>query len=259
MINKRYIWFLIFGILAGLTKEQVWFIVGLMALYAGIKNKKYIFGVAIFLIMTGISYYLIAVAIPAALGSQHFALSYYSDFGDKPSTVIKTILLSPGKTFSLILSPSRLHYLVQIFSPLGFLSLLAPIFIVLSLPELFIYLLSNNPNLYQIYYQYTATITPFLIIAAIYGSANILRWLPKIGSKTFAIILIIICLFTAYLFGPLPRSVEANLDMFTKPVPDSNSIDHFLAIIPRHYSVSAMVSRRSFVGKTKLLHYSSRN
>ena len=132
-----------------------------------------------------------------------------------------------------------MHYLVQILFPLGFLSLLAPLFAAFAVPELFISLLSNNPNLYQIYYQYTATITPFVFISAIYGTSRLLKWIPAINKRILIVFLLFVCFYTAYLYGPLPGAVEANTDMFTKTVGNSSEIDRFLDSIPRRYSVSA--------------------
>ncbi len=237
--KKKIFWFLIMGILAGLTKEQVWFMVGLLALYMGFRNKKYIWSVTVFIITTFISYYLISVAIPKALGAQHFALAYYADFGDTPAAIVKNMIFSPWKIVTTLVEPNRLVYYVKIFSPYGFMTLLAPLYFIFALPEMAIYVLSNNNNFIQIYYQYTSTVTPFIVISSIYGLNNLIKWLPKRNIAITNFCLIILTLYTSYLFGPLPGSIEPNTDMYTKQLTDGKTINDFVSHIPKKFSVAA--------------------
>lgn len=247
-IKKRYVLFLVFAILAGLCKEQIWLTVGLFGPFLFFWHKKRIFGTIVFIVSILFSYYLISYAIPQALGSQHFALAYYSDFGDSPIKIIESILLSPQKTFSILLLHDRIDYLKQLFVPLGYLSVFTPWFLIFAAPDLVIDLLSNNPHLHQIYYQYSATITPFLFIAAIYAVLII----KKIAMKqlnnetirswiniTMIVYLLIMALHAAYQYGPLPGSKDSNLDMITKPVADRAFIDTYLTGIKKRYSVAA--------------------
>src|SRR5207248_5895770 len=79
-MKKKYWYFLLFAILAGLCKEQVWLIVALFGVFLFFQKKK-LGGILLLLGSTACSFFLITYAIPKALGSQHFALAYYSDFG----------------------------------------------------------------------------------------------------------------------------------------------------------------------------------
>lgn len=179
-LKKRYVWFIVFALLAGLCKEQIWLIIALFGLLVFFLHKKRILGVALFLISIGMFYYLIWIAIPQALGAQHFALAYFSDYGDSPTQVVKGIVLSPNKIILTILEPTRLAYLNDLFMPVGYLILLFPFFLVFAGPDLLIDLLSSNPQLHEIYYQYTTTITPFVFLGAIYA----ILWLRKVKIKS---------------------------------------------------------------------------
>lgn len=253
-IKKRYLLFLIFGILSGLTKEEIWAITslfGLTIIFRTIFENKFklkfsrkqlfelLLGILVFLISAIIGYLLIWKIIPLVRGGQHFALSYYSDFGANPTDVSKNIILMPTKTISTILSPQRLGYLLQVFSPLGFLSLLFPIYLIFAFPDLLINLLSSNLALRQIYYQYTAAITPFVIISAIYGVAFIKRRFFKINDLIIIVYLLLATIISSYLFGPLPGAVHANVNMFTQPLSNRQEIDTFIAEIPTRYSIAA--------------------
>ncbi len=260
LIEKRWMWFLVFGILAALTKEQVWIILaifGMFIIFSSIRDDhsernqfkpgligyilshKNLYGLLVFLVSAGVFYYLIWYAIPQSRGGSHFALSYYSDFGDKPSSIIKAIFFSPQKTIGTLLQLHRLLYLQQLLLPLGFLSIFGPLYLVFIGPELLISLLSNNSQLHQIYYQYSATITPFLFISAIFGVKNIKKVFPKISLALVGILVVCASLYSAYDYGPLPGAKNPNINMFIKLQPNRTIMNKVLRNIPKNYSVAA--------------------
>ncbi len=248
--KKNYWYFSLFSILAAICKEQIWLIIALFGMLLFLIQRKQIFGGIVFIISVGVFFYLVSYAIPHESGTRHFALSYYSELGDGPSKIIKTILFSPQKIAGVIISPERIHYLEQIFLPLGFLPIFYPIILIFIIPDLLINLLSNNTQLHQIYYQYTSTISPFLFIAAILGLDVIKKVLKntlsyRINSlglqinQLLIIYLLIMCVTASYLYGPLPFSREPNINMITRPVVNKKFIDNYLSHIPRRLSVAA--------------------
>lgn len=238
-LKKKYKYFIIFAVLSAICKEQIWVIISLFGILLFFQQKKRLLGSAIFIIPVIIFYILIWHMIPSALGSQHFALSYYSDFGDSPAGIINSVLLSPHKILSIVLQPDRVQYLIQIFSPLGFLSLLSPFFLLFMLPDLLINLLSSNQLFRELYYHYTAVISPFLFIAAIQTIHMLKKRFPKISINLFIYYLLAASLCASYFYGPLPGAYNADLDMFTNPIPNKNFINEYLSRIPAQYSVSA--------------------
>ncbi len=250
-LEKRYFLFLLLVILSALTKEQVWTIASLFGLYLFIPQlislikkkvfvkKELLIGIALFVLSLLIFYTLVWKAIPNARGGNHFALSYYSEFGTSPGNIIKNIILSPGKTLNTFLQPDRLEYLKQIFLPLGYLPLLSPLILIFAAPDLMINLLSNNSQLHQIFYQYTATITPFLFIAAIYSIKQLKNLFPKIPFTVFSLFLILSSLFSSIEFGPLPFSKSPNILMLTKPLTYRSTVENFLATIGEDKGVAA--------------------
>jgi uncharacterized membrane protein len=241
LIKRKYSVMTAFLILSGLTKEQVWIITGFFGFPLLFKKPKKIklLGTGIIIVSVLAFYYLVSYFIPQSLGRQHFALAYYSDFGVSPIQIIKNVIFSPGKTLTTIFSINRLGYLAQLFIPLGFLSFLSPIFLLFTAPDLLINLLSNNSGLRQIYYQYTATITPFIFISAIYTVKNIMKLFPKISKKYIYAYLLLFTFSSAYFFGPLPGARNPSIEMFTSPQKNKAAINSVLAGIPEGYSVAA--------------------
>ena len=241
LLKRKYFLMIFFLILSGITKEQVWAITaffGLPLLLQRIGKIK-LLGASIVIVSLVIFGFIIWYAIPQNFGREHFALSYYSDFGDTPTEIIKNIIISPHKLINIFLEESRLDYLKQILMPLGFTSLLSPFALLFSLPDLLIGLLSNNSQLRQIYYQYTSAITPFIFISSIFAVKNINKWFPKIKKYYVVIYLVLATFFSSFFYGPLPYAKKPNIDMFIKPQQNKEAIEHFLSKIPQDYSIAA--------------------
>lgn len=255
LLKKRYVLFTIFAILAGITKEQIWAIIALMGGYILLFQRKYLIGAVVILLSSLIFYLLIWVVIPSASGTQHFALSYYSggESASSPTSLAGLFLSSPGKTFTLITDQARLDYLNALFMPLGYLPLLAPLLLIFASPDLAINLLSSKSQLYQIYYQYTAAITPFLFIAAIYGISLLMSRFKHVTSGMVIMYLVVIALVSTYLYSPLPGSKSPNLDMITRVMPHKSQIDNVLNAIPSQYSVSTSNSLGSHLARREYL------
>ncbi len=240
-LNKKQYWlFLLFALFAGITKEQVWAVIALLGLYIGFFHKKWKLGLSIFVICVSLTYILIWHAIPNASGGEHFALSYYQQTqdGDSPSDLIKTVIFDPGKTLSIITQKSRLNYLNQLLMPLGYLPLGAPLYLLFTGPDIMINMLSAKPQLHQIYYQYTANITPFLFIATIFSLKYIFKK-SKISPTVIIIFLSITGITSAYLYGPLPGAKDANLAMITRSMNNKDKIDALIKNIPEEAKVAA--------------------
>lgn len=256
VLKKRFWLFVIFAVLAGITKEQIWAIIALMGGYIVAIQRKYLIGALTIILSSLIFYLLIWVVIPQASGTQHFALSYYSsgEITDSPTSLLRLFLTSPDKTLGLVTDPARLDYLNALFMPLGYLPILAPMFLIFMSPDLAINLLSSKEQLYQIYYQYTAAITPFLFIAALYGVKWLLTRLKIVTVSSLTIYLVAVGLIGAFLYGPLPGAKSPNLDMITKPMPQKIVIDKLLSEIPSKYSVSTSNSLGSHVARRAYIY-----
>jgi len=239
ILNSKYKLAILFLILAGITKEQVWLVDAFFGLYLILVRKQKILGTSTLIASLFLFYALIWVAIPKSLGGEHFALSYYSDYGDSPGTVIKNVLFSPVKTLSTIFMHDRLEYLSQLFAPLGYLSIFAFPVLIFAAPDLGIDLLSRNSGLHQIYYQYSATITPFIFISAIYGVHFLRKRIPEIPYRGITAFVLILTLVSAYNYGPLFFAKKAQIEMFTKPLENRAEVDKYIDSIPNSFSISS--------------------
>lgn len=226
----------LFLLLAALSKEQVWILVAMYGIYLFFSHKYKFLGLAIFAIATFIFWYLLNIAIPNAGNGKHFALKYYSQFGETPLEVIKNTVFSPHIVLPMIFEGPRFVYLNQLFLPFGYLAF-SP-YLIFAVPDLAINLLSSNSNLYTIFFQYTAIITPFLFISVIWMFVFLKRYLPKINLHVLTALILFTSLYSAWEFGPLPGAQQPNIAMFTEPLSNKEVVDGYIVKIPKEYSIS---------------------
>lgn len=254
VLKKRYYWFLLFLFLSVISKEQIWLISAVFGAYIFFVNKQKALGTAIFGLSIGAFYTLVSYIIPHFHQGQHFALSNYSDFGDSPAGIIKNIIFSPKHVVSTLLSNSIFDYLVKLFAPVGFLSLFYIPYLLFALPDLTANLLGNNVVFRQIYYQYTATITPFAYISAIYAIKTIIE---KFGNRSTGFLicfLLISAILSAYFIGPLPFSKYPNTSVFTQQLAYRKEVDQVLKTIPESAKVSASNNLGSHLAQREHLY-----
>jgi hypothetical protein len=86
------------------------------------------------------------------------------------------VLLHPWLMFMTFITSSRIFYLAGLLRSVGFLSLLAPEWLLPALPILAENMLSTDPLTYSGVYHYNANIIPFIMISAILGTQRLIAF-----------------------------------------------------------------------------------
>lgn len=238
LIKKRYALFCLFLLLSVMTKENVFLVASFFGIYIFFVHKKRLLGAFLTLVPAFIFFYLTAKAIPAARGSAHFALQYYSYIGNSTLGIVKNALFYPQVIFSHLFRWSTIYYLHELLVPTGYLALFSPLYLAFALPEIAIYTLSSNPGLRSDQYHYGAIIMPFVYISTMFGLAYILRKVKKpFVEKGLFYYLIAFVVLTTYVYSPLPGMLGADYGPFVKN--SAPLINNYLSLIPKSASVSA--------------------
>ncbi len=244
---RKYAVSYIFFSLALISKEQVSLTLAFFSSYIIgshiLRNKKNIwhylktnrdfqYGVLVF-ILSSIWFVLsIFVIIPYFRGGTHFAIAYYGDFGDSPSKVIFGILKNPFTVARYITQTSTYEYMFYLLGPLGFVSLISPIYLLIVSPEMAINILSNNYHMRELIFQYTAVLSPWIMIAGIYGTKNIINFLESKFKSRYISPIVLSYVLTAtltfmYLKSPLPYSREQDLYPIKYPQSEFREINQW--------------------------------
>ncbi len=195
---KKYRWSLLFLALSLVTKEQVGLttaMFGAFVLYTKHKGEKK-FGLTVLmssLVWVALSFFVI---IPYFRGAEHFATERYQNID-----VIQTLFRQ-----------STWNYLWNLFAPLGFLSLLSPA-ILIALPEFAVNLLSQDANMRNIIFHYTAVITPFVFISGIYGLKKVSGYKLQV-TGLFVSLVVVGSLYFSFTKSPLPYSVQKDVYVY---------------------------------------------
>ncbi len=248
--DERPVLLAVFATLSVLTKEEVGLAVAGLGLWVLIRHRRTTTALA--LIIGGLVWTAIAVGIIIphfSPGGASPFISRYAELGASPSSITKSLLTHPGHALRLLVSRGRLAYVWHLLSPLVFLPLLAPLILIAAVPELVLNMLSSDPTQYSIYYQYTAVITPFLIVAMIGGIARARRFSGRwgrIANRPALVIgaLLVATLVTGFRHGPVPigrwipgGSTRAS-DQYTVTAHDV-ALAHAVSMVPAGVPVSA--------------------
>ncbi|MFI5183348.1 MAG: DUF2079 domain-containing protein, partial [Vicinamibacteria bacterium] len=81
--------------------------------------------------------------------------------------MLTNVLRHPLLVVDEAITPERLAFLMEIFSPLGLLALLSPDVLLLALPTLGLTLLSSQSTQWDIHYQYGAMLYPVAFVGTV--------------------------------------------------------------------------------------------
>jgi uncharacterized membrane protein len=165
--------FAVAAVLAAATNEQVPVIVGCLGLWYGVRRRRPVLGIAIFI--TGLAItaadFLFVVPHFNPAGSGPFA-DRYTAVGGTPSGIVKTAITHPLRIADVVLTEHKLGYLALLVIPLLGLFFRAPLLLLAAVPPLAINLLSSSNDQTRINGHYAATTTAVLVAAAIFGAAR---------------------------------------------------------------------------------------
>lgn len=162
-------------VLALSTKESLAPVAFMFGIYAFITTRHKLFALFWTLFSPLYLYLVTRMWVPAITGEDYFYLSgNFMAWKD----------LGAGAFLKHLFSKDSLAYLIKIYLPTGGLAFLDPSF-MLNLPALAQNLASRNETTRSIFFQYTATLTPFVFISTVEA---LRRFYPK---RRFLILLLV--------------------------------------------------------------------
>ncbi len=185
-LETRRFWFASICLaLALLGKEEIGLMISLSALYwlRYPATRRFAF----ITLVTGISWsaFMVGWVIPHARNAPgHFALGYYSAYGQTTKDILINLFTRPWIFVRDLFQLDALHYYFNLLLPVGGLAILGLPIILLASPEIAINVLSSNHNLRTIFFQYTSAITPYIFLATVIGTAHAYHWIrPRVSPE----------------------------------------------------------------------------
>ena len=128
--------------------------------------------------------------VPTLAGEFSSYGALYGNLGQTPLDVVKNSVLHPSRFFGRLSDNNALGYTGQIMSPLAFMSVLAPITLVMAVPQYFINILTTADFTWAMMYHYQAVPIVAAIVAAIDGVAFMQRRNRYLGHLCVTAVLI---------------------------------------------------------------------
>lgn len=141
----------------------------------------------------------------------YYVQRFYGSFGNSMGEVLKTMALHPGRVLSLAAKPDRLQFGFDLFAPFGGLSLVGLPFLAMSVPQGLAAVASSNVEWFvrDIRFQYTALIVVGVVVAAIEGTALLVR--RRAALRVPLLAWMIVCsVLSAFIRSPLPIGINAD-------------------------------------------------
>jgi uncharacterized membrane protein len=176
--------FVAFGLLAMICKEEVGLLVAMMGLWAALVRRRWALGLATFVVAAGWSLFSFLVIMPyfSGLGTSAF-LVRFGQFGDSPQDIVRNLVQQPSLFLNWLRRPDVLRYPRDLWLSSGGLAILYPLALFMALPSLLINTFSSYDWMRSGGGHYSATIVPFLIVAAIYGVDWVARQVARFGAR----------------------------------------------------------------------------
>ncbi len=215
----RFALTLLFATLSLLCKEDVALVVlmlGLAALLPGRPRRHALALVGLAAASLVLSFVVIRPALSSAVADYG---RMYEGWGTGLGDVALHLLRDPLRAFSAFYDTpgnptdtllKRLYW-PHMLAPLLFLPLLSPLTLAVALPVLAEHFLSNRSEQHWLLFQYTALVTPVMVVAAVRGLANLVRFATRrreraravaVGAAGLALAASLVC---NLLYGPLLR------------------------------------------------------
>jgi uncharacterized membrane protein len=176
--------FVAFGFLAMMCKEEVGLLVAMMGLWAALVRRRWALGLGTFVVAAGWSLFSFMVIMPHFSGLRTSAfLVRYGQFGDSPVGIARNLVQEPRPFLDWLRRSDVLRYPRDLWLSSGGLAVLYPLALVMALPSLLINTFSSYGWMRSGGGHYSATIVPFLIVAAIYGVDWLARQIARAGAR----------------------------------------------------------------------------
>jgi len=169
-------------------------------------------------------------------GKAFYASGFYGNLGNSFSSVAVSFVSHPSRIATHLHNAHTFSYLRDLWAPFGFVNLLAPVALLIALPQLFANLLSVNNFTWSLRFHYAA----LPLMASMLGFVLGLRRLQGTW-RTFAVGLALAAsIGTALSWGVGPYSSNYQTGNWPLVAPANEAeINHALSLIPADAAVSA--------------------
>ncbi len=173
-------WLLLVAAMA--WKEDIAIAVGVLGIVMAIRGNRRI---GLLTLGVAVVWFVVAygLVMPHLNGGTNHAGTFYGELGDSPTAIASTMLTEPDVIIDRLFANDALGYARDLLAPFGFLPLLAPLLVLVAVPQFLANILTNANFFYDIRFHYAAIIVAVLALATVEGIA----WLRRTSWRRAAV------------------------------------------------------------------------
>jgi uncharacterized membrane protein len=173
--EDRLVPFAVFAVVAALGKEEIGLVIAAAGLWYGVSHRRLRAGAVIAVLGVAATVIAVDVVVPHFHEGPSPFLGRYRAVGGTPGGVLTNLVTDPGVVLGKAFDARGIRYLLALVLPLAGLSLLAPLALVIAVPEIALNLLSSVTTQQSVEQHYAAGATPGLVVAAVFGAVRLAR------------------------------------------------------------------------------------
>jgi uncharacterized membrane protein len=253
--QQRPYLFTIANIALLICQEQFGLTVAGFGLLYGFKNHEKRLSTSFFIL--GIIFFILILAIimpNLSPTKQHImfgnpsgdnsgGINRYGWLGHSPKELVETLIFSPKYVLKTVLIKFEgWLYLKQLFFPILFTALAAPLFMLPMGADLLANFLSEIPLPRNIFSYHSVTIIPVVTVAAIYGCQTIAKNCSFLPSSQLIKYICCSTLTLGYFFAPLPLPFAANIWKPVQVIAQYDKREDEIKALVNNHSVSVQAN-----------------
>ena len=240
--RRRWGWYWAFLVAALTWKEDIALAVLMLGIVFVVRRERRI---GLLTIGLGIFWFVLAygIAMPHFNGGLNHAGTFYGELGDSPTDIARTVVTDPDLVLDRLRANDALGYGRDLLAPFAFTPLLAPVLLLVAVPQFFANALTNQSFFYDIRFHYVAIILAVLALGSVEGVGK----LRPVGLRRFGVgAVVAAALATSVAWGMSPISTQydsgywpldtnprqAVLDGAVDTVPDDAAVAASYYIVP---------------------------
>ena len=174
----------------------------------------------------------------------YYIKAFYSNYGTTTIGILGHIVTHPQQLYGDAVQADRLRFYRDLILPFGGLPILAPLQLLVALPQLLANAIGLNPYARMIKFQYTALLIAPITVAAINGAARVWHFYPYKSFKTKSLrAILVLWLVVASIATNVAWSNSAighNPDVWNGESADRTlTMQHAVSLIPDNVPVTA--------------------
>ena len=238
-VRRSWGWFAFWTLLAISSKEDVAIAVAALGLIVALRGDRRI-GLAT-AGLAAVWFVLVSqVMLPVVSGHPAHYESLYSGVGGSPTGILETAFTDPGNLTSRIWSAESGEFAWKLTAPFGLTPILAPVPLLMGLPQFLLDAVSDVAWTRAITYRYAALPLAAIALAMVEGVAFLGRRLGRLAAFTAPALVLACALAGTLAWGPSPVGAEYRRGWWPPPTdPRLEAKEAAIATIPDDAAVSA--------------------